>query len=67
MLCAICELHPPEHYKVCRPCRDVLVHIPTEDRSRFIEEMLASPAAGRERIRLRWRDKNRKEFYPDNL
>ena len=67
MTCAICAADAIFEYKVCDFCREVLIRTPTENRSRFIEEMLASPAAGRERIRLRWRDKNRKEFYPDNL
>ena len=65
MLCAICEAHPRFEYKICNPCREVLIRIPTENCSRFIEEMMASPAAGRERIRLRWRDESRREFYPD--
>ena len=64
MTCAICLGDAIFEYKVCNLCREVLICIPTEHRSRFIEEMLASPAAGRERIRARWRDESRKEFYP---
>ena len=62
MTCAICMEDSVLEYKVCNLCRGVLVCIPTENRSRFIEEMLASPAAGRERIRARWRDENRRRF-----
>ena len=62
MTCAICLEDSVFDYKVCNACRGVLVCIPTEHRSRFIEEMLASPTAHRHRIRERWRDEHRREF-----
>ena len=67
MTCAICLEDAIFEYKVCDLCREVLIRIPTECRSKFIEEMLAAPASSRLRIRLRWRDEHRREFYPDNL
>ena len=67
MLCHVCASNPPDGYRVCRPCKDVLVRLPFSRRSAFIEEMVAGTVDQRYRIRLRWRDKNRREFYPDNL
>ena len=67
MTCAICMQDGIFEYKVCDPCREVLIRIETENRSKFIEEMLASPAAQRPRIRARWRGENRRAFYPENL
>lgn len=62
MTCAICAADGIFEYKVCDACRGVLACIPTEYRSKFIEEMMASPAGIRERIRERWRDENRRQF-----
>ena len=65
MICPICHEDSIFDYKVCHLCRGVLI-IATERRSQFIEEMMASPASNRARIRARWRDENRRHFYPES-
>lgn len=62
MLCRVCENHRPEHYMICRLCREVLVRLPTENRSKFIEEMMQAPVSSRDRIRARHRDQLRNRF-----
>ena len=66
VLCAVCELRPPDHYRICVFCRAVLVVLPIECRSRFVDEMLASPAAHRDCVCARWHDENRRHFYPES-